>query len=186
MRLDLTGAIPPRRERVSQVTSTAIGAFTLLELMAVVCILAIFAVIFVPDMSRLLERAGEARCAANMRNITVALHAYLPDHGQVWPQGPTPEAGAAWEDFWLATLEPYGINSSTWKCPTIASKSGADGSRVHYTPTMFPPTPNIANRWATQPWLLERANAHGHGALICFPDGSVKSFDKVLAELGVQ
>ena len=53
-------------------------------------------------------------------------------------------------------------------------------------PTAFGPTPGLATRWATHPWLIERADSHGQGPLICFPDGSVKPFNKVLAEQGVR
>jgi hypothetical protein len=56
--------------------------------------------------------------------------------------------------------------------------------QVHYIPTMFTSEPDIANRWATQPWLIERSDAHGQGPLICFPDGSVKSAGRVVAEIG--
>ena len=51
---------------------------------------------------------------------------------------------------------------------------------------MFTAEPGIATRWATQPWLIERASVHKHGPHICFPDGSVKSFNKVLAEQGLR
>ncbi len=64
--------------------------------------------------------------------------------------------------------------------------SASDRPKVHYTPTMFNATPGIATRWATQPWLIERSSVHAQGALICFPDGAIKSFDKVLAEQGVR
>ncbi len=149
-------------------------------------LLAILAILTFPNIKSYLRRAGEVRCTGNMRAIAFALHAYLPDHGMVWPQGPTPEAEGAWENFWLNTLRPYGISPATWSCPTLAGEAGSAGSRMHYTPTLFPPTPGIATRWATHPWLIERANAHGNGALIGFPDGSIKSFDKVLAEIGVR
>ena len=160
--------------------------FTLVELIAVMALLAILLALTFPEIGRYLRKAGEVRCIGNMHSITGALHSYLPDHGMVWPQGPTPEAGVAWESFWIGVLQPYGVGAKTWACPTISSDSDSEGSKVHYTPTLFPATPNIANRWATHPWLIERANAHGNGALICFPDGSVKSFNKVLAEMGAR
>jgi hypothetical protein len=56
---------------------------------------------------------------------------------------------------------------------------------LHYMPAMFDATPGIARRWSTQPWLVEIANAHGQGALVCFPDGSVKSFNQILSEQGL-
>ena len=149
-------------------------------------ILGVLLFVALPDIKTYLARAGEARCMANMRNITLGLHGYLQDNRQVWPQGPSPDADEAWENFWLGALRPYGVTESTWQCPTISRMSGAEGPRVHYIPTMFPATPNIANRWSTHPWLIERENAHGKGALIGFSDGPAKSFDKVLAELGVR
>lgn len=49
---------------------------------------------------------------------------------------------------------------------------------------MLDDTRGTAYRWPTQSWLIEVANAHGKGALTCFPDGSVKPMDKVLLEQG--
>ena len=148
--------------------------------------MAILVVLTAPNLDNFVRKAQEVRCIANMRSITVGLNGYLQDHGNVWPQGPTPAAGAPWEIFWLSVLQPYGINDKTWQCPAVAARMKQDASKVHYTPTMFPATPGIANRWATQPWLIERGAGHGQGALICFPDGSIKSFDKVLAEQGAR
>jgi type II secretory pathway pseudopilin PulG len=139
-----------------------------------------------PNVGKFLRNAQEARCMANMRNITIALRAYMQDHGNVWPQGPPPDAGTAWENFWLGVLVPYGITDKTWQCPAIEGRPGQNAPRVHYTPTMFPPVPGIADRWATHPWLIESGEGHGHGALICFPDGSIKPFDKLLAEQGLR
>ena len=148
--------------------------------------MAILVVFAVPNIGNFLRKAQEVRCMANMRSITVGLRWYLQDHGNVWPQGPPPDGGAAWENFWLGALQPYGITDKTWQCPAITARMKQDAPRVHYTPTMFPSVPGIADRWATQPWLIERGEGHGNGSLICFPDGSVKSFDKVLAEQGVR
>lgn len=158
----------------------------MLDVIAVLIIIAILVVLAVPNVDNFVRKAQEVRCMANMRNITVGLRAYLQDHGNVWPQGPPPEAGPVWEDYWLGVLQPYGITDKTWQCPGIMARAEPDTPRVHYTPTMFPPLPGIADRWPTHPWLIERGEGHGHGALICFPDGSVKSFDKVLAELGAR
>lgn len=164
--------------------------FTLLEVLAVVILLAILATLFVPNFQDYLRRAGEVRCSANMRAITIGMRGYLQDHQSVWPQGPSPVNEKHWESFWLSTLSPYGIGPRDWRCPTINSafvRAGVPDEQrpqVHYIPTMFSAEPDIANRWATQPWLIERSDAHGQGPLICFPDGSVKSARRVIAELG--
>lgn len=161
--------------------------FTLLELVIVLLIVAILAAFIIPNYQPLLARAQEAACLGNMRSIRVALDSYLNDNQQVWPQGPPPEE-PGWAPFWLKTLEPYGIGAKTWQCPTLRGLLGQAGlaeSPIHYVPTMFDATPGVARRWTTQPWLIEIADAHGQGPLICFPDGSVKSFRKVLSEQGL-
>jgi len=168
------------------------GAFTILEILAAVIIVGIVAVIFFPSAREWLLRAGEARCIANMRSITIGLHSYLHDHQNVWPQGPSLIEEAAWQAFWLEPLKPYGIAENTWQCPSFNSDLASKGvpleerPKVQYVPTTFPAEPGIATRWATQPWLIERANVHKHGPHICFPDGTVKSFSKALSELGVR
>lgn len=167
------------------------GAFTILEILAALLILVILVALLVPAYRPLVERAQAALCASQMRSIRLALDGYLQDHQMVWPQGPAPpEPG--WAAFWLGTLKPYDITERTWQCPTMRSSMDQATLRadpnlaLHYVPTMFDPTPNIAHRWSTQPWLIEMADVHGNGALICFPDGSVKPFNKVLAEQGVR
>ena len=80
--------------------------FTLLELIAVLAVVVILTLLALPNASDFLRRAAEVRCAANMRSITIGLRAYLLDNQNIWPQGPTPEAGAVWESFWLSSLQP--------------------------------------------------------------------------------
>lgn len=167
-------------------------AFTILEVLAVMLILLIIITLVVPNFGTWVAKAQEARCMANMRSIHLGLSTYLNDHDDIWPQGPPPDTDAAWSEFWIRTLEPQGITASTWRCPTIAGllrtqdNAPFDAASIHYIPTMFDATPGIARRWPTQPWLIERMDAHGNGALICFTDGSIKSFHKVLAEQGLR
>ena len=166
--------------------------FTILELLAVIAILLILSVLVMPNYGKWVAKAQEAKCMANMRSIHLGLATYLNDNRDVWPQGPAPETDAAWSGFWIRTLEPQGIPAGTWRCPTIgslirtASNTPFDAASIHYIPTMFTAVQGIARRWPTQPWLVERMDAHGNGALICFTDGSVKSFHKVLAEQGLR
>jgi len=164
------------------------SAFSILEIIAVLAIFAILMALAVPNFGRIMAGAQEAVCASRMRSIKTALDSYLQDHDQIWPQGPRADQ-PGWATFWLDALAPYGISESGWQCPTIlqmtrAQEIPAGLPVLHYVPTLFDRTQGIAYRWATQPWLIEVANAHGRGALICFPDGSVKPFDKVLAEQG--
>ena len=160
--------------------------------MAAVLIIAILGVLVAPNYNSWLATAAQARCMANMRSIHVGLGAYLNDNKEVWPQGPSLSDGKPWAEFWISALEQQGIARRTWECPAIHRMLGnppreqITSESVHYVPTMFDNIPGTARRWPTQPWLVERADAHGRGALICFTDGSIKPFSSVLAEQGIR
>ena len=164
----------------------------MLEVLAVTSIIAILVLLAYPNMHDYLARAREVVCMGNMKSINAALHLYLLDHEAVWPQQPEEHDTKPWDEFWIRTLKGYGITEKTWQCPEIqarltpVARRQEDIPKVHYTPTSFPPIKGIAYRWSTQPWLIEKANAHGKGSLISFPDGSVKPLFKVLAEQGVR
>jgi type II secretory pathway pseudopilin PulG len=165
-------------------------AFGLLEIIAVLAIVMVLATMAFPQYEKFVAKAQETACIANMRSLHVALNAYLNDHGDVWPQEPTDQDKQVWSQFWLNTLSPYGPTSKTWQCPTLVAflkqySTGSNVPELHYVPSRFASTPGIARRWTTQPWLIEVADAHGKGPLICFPDGRVKSTREVFAENGL-
>ena len=122
----------------------------------------------------------EARCLSNMRSIHISLSNYLSDVG-TWPQIPLDldTTDQAYEAWWLWTMEPFGAPEKIWKCPVLskARVTDADGYelRMHYIPADFDANPISPRRWSNMPWLVERGNNHGRGALIAFPDGSIRS-----------
>ena len=60
-------------------------AFTLIELLIVVAIIAILAAIAVPNFLEAQTRAKLSRCKADMRSIVTALEAYAVDHNKYPP-----------------------------------------------------------------------------------------------------
>ncbi len=153
-----------------------------------IAVVGILVALMIGNYDRIIASAQQAACTANMRSIHHGLGIYLEDNKDVWPQGPDILQEKAWEKFWVETLEPLGVAPRTWQCPTIRAivRSGKDeATKVHYAPTTFAATAGIARRWPTQPWLIERADAHGLGPLICFPDGSIKPMQRVLHEQGL-
>lgn len=137
----------------------------------------------------LLMRAEAGRCMATMRSLHVSFSDYIRDQGR-WPQVPEEvwdaEDDAVLEDWWIETMKPYGVAERDWQCPTIkrtvqnASEEGRP--KVHYAPTPFDDKPFTPYRWGTQPWFVEIGNAHGRGAHILFPDGSIKVMDDFVPE----
>lgn len=158
--------------------------FTLLEFFVVFFILAVLAALIVATYSSFAAKSEGVKCAVNLRNLHVAFSGYIQDKGH-WPQEPLADKPEWIEDWWLYTMKPYGAEPLVWQCPTIRRKISAknrDGRpKIHYSPTLFDARPGMAFRWSTQPWFIEAADAHGSGPLLCFPDGSIRSMDEVLA-----
>jgi len=128
----------------------------------------------------LAPKIAEVRCTSNIRNIHALLSTYVTDVGH-WPQIPLDldTTEESYESWWLATMEPFGAPEKIWKCPVLskARVTDADGYelRMHYIPADFDANPISPRRWSNMPWLIERGNNHGRGALIAFPDGSIRN-----------
>jgi prepilin-type N-terminal cleavage/methylation domain-containing protein len=179
----------PRHGPGAEARHSRARGFTIVETAIVVAIVAILAAMLHANYDRIVAAAEQALCAGNMRSLHHGLALYQQENRNIWPQGPLPDDEEAWTRFWLGALTNEGIQAKTWRCPTIARltrSGGEEAPQVHYVPTMFTDQPGNAYRWPTQPWLIERAGVHGQGPLICFPDGSVKPLNKVLAEQGLR
>ncbi|MBE2203333.1 MAG: type II secretion system protein [Chthoniobacterales bacterium] len=161
---------------------------TMIEVLVSIAIVSILASMVTLAWPRVMASVAAAKCMGNMRSLHVSLGSYVTDTGH-WPQLPenldvSGSNDAAYEDWWLEELKPYGGIPSVWQCPLIQSKisnKDPDGRpRIHYTPTPFDEIPSTPFKWPTQPWLVEIGNIHGRGANICFTDGSIRSMDDVL------
>ena len=61
------------------------AAFTLIELLTVIAIIGILAAILLPVVGRVRESAKSARCVSNLRQVGVAIHAYVQDNKGILP-----------------------------------------------------------------------------------------------------
>ncbi|MGC1479193.1 MAG: hypothetical protein WA771_01715 [Chthoniobacterales bacterium] len=158
-----------------------------MELFAVLGILIIIFTLLIGVVSRMHGIGDRARCTANLRTLYLGLDNYVKEVGN-WPQQPSFPGGKEKEygEWWINKLEPYGVPPSAWKCPGVTRLGSitADGESplIHYSPTMFDRSPTTPQKWPNMPWLVEIGNIHGHGALMIFPDGSVRDFDDVMVD----
>lgn len=167
-------------------TRLNISAFTLVEVMVTVAVIAILVFVSVGAYSKWVSHAENATCLKRMKDIGVALGNYVATNDQ-WPQQPDSHEDAdeekVWE-WWVKKMEPYGIAQSTWLCPTDererkrnAAESGVprDKYEVTYIPTDFDDGRDTAYKWL-QPWLIERSEYHPNGQNVLMPDGSIRPF----------
>ncbi len=164
-----------------------LAAFTLLEVMTSVVVIAILAVMGISTFGFLRAKAERAKCVRNLQGLYAAGASYLTDNG-AWPQISTLDIEApAFSKAWIQAFQPYGIGHVNWICATVQTAIGdppydPDEPRIDYLGTGFDDKPNSPWQWPTHPWFIERANAHGDGNLIIFTNGQIRSLDDMKKE----
>jgi prepilin-type N-terminal cleavage/methylation domain-containing protein/prepilin-type processing-associated H-X9-DG protein len=104
--------------------------FTLIELLVVIAIIAILAAILFPVFAKAKEKAKQASCMSNMKQIALALIQYATDYDDRLPigglQGTGVPIGTAWDgrpvvDYydWRSSMQPYVKNAAITLCPSF-------------------------------------------------------------------
>lgn len=93
------------------------NGFTLIELLVVIAIIAILAAILFPVFARAREKARQASCTSNLKQMGLAMLMYANDYDEVLPPNyawvpeswPKPTQGVWFTGFWMfdAFLHPY-------------------------------------------------------------------------------
>lgn len=164
------------------------SGFTLLELVVVIAVIAIISTLVIESFKSFEARAQRTQCAANLRNLYVALDAYTHDQ-EHWPQCPYELGTPGFDSWWMKEMSRYNLGLASWQCPTLerlkasgeAQKEKGDEKTIDYVPCQFDDQPRTPYKWPTQPWAVEVGDFHGDGNLILFPDGSIKGFNQFLA-----
>ena len=177
---------------------TARRGFTLIELLVVIAIIAILAAILFPVFARAREKAREASCTSNLKQMGLAVQMYAGDYDGLMPfaaEYPTPGVvptvansssnvgGVSIVDV----LNPYVKNKQLFRCPSDADGFyAAEGTSYDYGYSQFDPV--VVGSLAYQPVDLPYGNQpvnywlagdymntwHSKGPVALFADGHVK------------
>ena len=94
-------------------------AFTLVELLVVIGILAVLAGLLLPVLLRSREHARKANCQANLRQIGVALEMYTSDYDDVLPNCVKINEGLGEHPQKMPSLlSPYTRSKAVHRCPS--------------------------------------------------------------------
>lgn len=86
--------------------------FTLIELLVVIAIIAILAAILFPVFAQAREKARQASCISNNKQVGLAILQYVQDYDESMPSGVyQPGLG------WMGQTYPYMKNAQVYKCP---------------------------------------------------------------------
>jgi len=100
------------------------NGFTLIELLVVIAIIAVLMGILLPSLNRARRQAKKIACASNMRQMGVALQAYLMDS-----ENRLPPSSCYLTDpnrYWLKILTMYTGEKLLFRCPSDEAKNFID------------------------------------------------------------
>ena len=104
--------------------------FTLIELLVVIAIIAILAAMLLPALSKAREKARQASCLSNCKQLSLAIMMYTGDYDDRLPCGYHNQSPSTARPYWFSLLTGGGYLSDTKAaiCPSATiSKSSYSG-----------------------------------------------------------
>jgi prepilin-type N-terminal cleavage/methylation domain-containing protein/prepilin-type processing-associated H-X9-DG protein len=149
------------------------SAFTLIELLVVIAIIAILAAILFPVFAQAREKARQASCLSNIKQLTLGWIMYAQDYDEQFPSwgwadnwsGGNIKPGNNATTLWCNAIYPYVKNSKVYNCPSDArgvTAKDAFGGWFNFDNTLI----------GFQPALLDAVMSYGASEPITANQGS--------------
>jgi len=95
--------------------------FTLIELLVVIAIIAILAAILFPVFAKAREKARQASCSSNTKQLVVAMLQYAQDYDERFALGWNGGAVNGISTEWPFCYYPYAKNTQLYRCPSVST-----------------------------------------------------------------
>ena len=121
--------------------------FTLIELLVVIAIIAILAAILFPVFAKAREKARQASCLSNLKQLTLGMMQYCQDYDERFPLTNWTEGnnGIASSNRWWIGIYPYVKNTQVYACPSSSLTQGLTGNFVAWLTPPFNTSPLPVN-----------------------------------------
>ena len=93
-----------------------VSAFTLVELLVVVAVIALLVTMIVPSLSRAVALTRKVHCLSNLHQLGVAGHAYKSEHGCYPPEVPGIMGVAPPVEAWPSKFMQYAPSTDLFHC----------------------------------------------------------------------